>query len=156
MTRTKLTPAQRKTRATRRTAGAAFYLGAAASLAANVYASQHSFVGVATGLWSPLAAIVALELAERVPAKGKVGKGIKISVGFLALAAAYTSYWHIVHVFAVAGSDAVTRYAGPLTVDVLMGLARVAMLHKPAASHPSTARRTAKAPAAKPRSLKAV
>jgi hypothetical protein len=152
---TKLTPAQRKARATRRTAGAAFYAGAAASLAANVYASQHSFVGVATGIWSPLAALLALELMERVPAKGAVGRGIKIGVGFLALAAAYTSYWHIVHVFVVADADVITRYAGPLTVDVLMGLARIAMLHKPAVSRPSTVRR-AKAPEKKLRSLKAV
>lgn len=134
--KTKLTAAQRKARTTKYAAGAAFYAGAAASLAANVYASQHSFVGVATGVWSPMAALLALEMLERIPARGAGGVVRKIAVGLVALIAAYTSYWHLVHVFEMADADMITAYAGPLTVDLLMGLARVAMVHKTAPARP--------------------
>lgn len=150
--KTALTPAARKARTTRRTAGTAFYIGAVASLAANVAASQHTFVGVATGLWSPLALLLSLELLERVPAKGRKGMGRKIAVAFIAAVAAWTSYWHLVHVFDSADLDAVSVYLMPLTVDVLMAFGRSAMNTR---ATPAPARRTGKA-VAPVRKLKAV
>lgn len=142
MTCKTLTSAQRKARAIKLTGAAAFYIGVAGSLAANVYASQHSVLGLATGVWSPIAALLALEMVERIPAKGAGGVARKIAVGFVALIAAWTSYWHLTYVFSAADADLVTRYAGPLTVDALMCLARVAMVHKATPARP--VRRTAR------------
>lgn len=154
MTCKTLTPAMRKARTIRHTASAAFYIGAVASLAANVAASQHTFVGVATGLWSPLALLLSLELLERVPAKGKAGVVRKVAVVFLAAIAAWTSYWHLVHIFEDADLDVVSVYLMPLTVDVLMAIGRASMKPLPA----SVPRRAAakKAAVTTGRKLKAV
>lgn len=153
--KTKLTPAARKARTARLTGAAAFYSGAAASLAANLYASQHSPVGWLTGLWSPLALMLALELLERMPARGRAGLAWKAGFVFLALVAAWTSYWHLVHVFDSANLDVVSVYSMPLTVDILMAFGRAAMLHK-APAQPSVRRPAAKPKAKVERTLKAV
>jgi hypothetical protein len=138
---TKLTAAQRRARATRVTAASTFYSTGAATIAANMYASEHTFVGLATGFWTPVALFLALELVERVPMKGRAGALRKVGVGVIALIAAWQSYWHLVDLFAAGGADVVGAHAMPLTVDLLMVLARSAMHVKAAPSQPSSRRK---------------
>lgn len=130
---TTLTAAQKRARATKRTAAATFYAAGAATIAANMYASTHTPIGLATGFWTPVALFLGLELLERVPMKGRSGTLRKVGVGALAVVAAWVSYWHLVDIFALGGADAISAHAMPLTVDVLMGIARSAMIHRPAA-----------------------
>lgn len=130
---TKLTAAQRKTRSLKRTAGSVFYVSAAMTVAANIYASQHTLIGGMIGFWIPLAFFFILELLERVPSKGRTGVARKIAIIFLAGIAGWTSYWHLVEVLRDGGvHDPVTLYLAPLTVDVLMAIAREAMKAKTA------------------------
>lgn len=135
-----LTAAQRRARTTRRTAASTFYATGAATIAANMYASEHTLVGLATGFWTPVALFLALEMVERVPTKGRSGQLRVVGVGVIALIAAWVSYWHLVHIFTVGGADAVSAHAMPFTVDVLMALARAAM-HVKVPSLPSTRRK---------------
>lgn len=111
----------------RRTAIITFYVTAAATLAANAYTSEHTAVGVFTGLWAPLALFLALELVER---SLRVAWA-RLVVGFLALVAGWTSYVHLVEVFTEGGADGVSRWLLPLTVDGLMVVARAAMVDRP-------------------------
>jgi hypothetical protein len=152
--KTKLTPAARKARATARTAGGTFYATAVATVAANMYASEHTFVGQFTGFWTPVALFLSLEMVERVPVKGRAGTLRKVGVGVIALIAAWVSYWHLVHLFKVGGADVISAHAMPLTVDVLMAIARSAMVTK-APSRPAVRRPAAKAKAPE-RKLKVV
>lgn len=110
----------------KRIAACTFYVAATATLAANIYESNHTVVGVVTGLWAPLALFLSLELVERC----LEARWARWAVGFLAMVAAYVSYWHLVHVFAEGGADQVSRYALPFTVDLLMAISRVAMVTK--------------------------
>jgi hypothetical protein len=139
---TKLTAAQKRARATRLAAGGTFYATGAATIAANMYASEHSFIGLATGFWTPVALFLALEMVERVPARGWVGLLRKVGVGGIALVAAWVSYGHLVHIFTMGGADVVSAHAMPVTVDVLMALARTAMHAKAVSpSRPSSRRK---------------
>ena len=140
---TRLTAAQRKARTIRHTAGGTFYATGTATIAANMYASEHSFIGLATGFWTPVALFLALEMVERVPCKGRLGTLRMVGVGIIALIAAWVSYWHLVHIFRLGGADLVSAHAMPLTVDVLMAIARSAM-HAKAPSQPSSRRPAAK------------
>jgi hypothetical protein len=151
----KLTAAQRRARNTRLTAGATFYATGAATIAANMYASAHTPVGLATGFWTPVALFLGLEMVERMPIKGRAGTLRKVGVGVIALIAAWVSYWHLVHIFTVGGADTISAHLMPLTVDLLMALARTAMHAKAAPSQPSIRRKPQ--PKAKPdRALKIV
>lgn len=134
---TKLTAAQRSARTTRRVAGSTFYTTAVATVAANMYASEHSVIGLATGFWTPVALFLALEMIERTPGKGRAGLLRKVGVGVLAAVAAWVSYWHLVHLFRVGGADPVAAHTMPLTVDVLMALARASMHTKATTSRPA-------------------
>ena len=136
-----MTAAQRKARNLKLTSGCTFYVAAATTAAANVYASQRSVLGVCIGLWTPLAFFLSLELLERMPSKGNVGKLRVISISVLALIAGWESYWHLVHVLTQGGAGMVGRYAMPLTVDILMVISRMAMNHK--TSLPRSSRRPA-------------
>jgi hypothetical protein len=139
---TKLTAAQRKARALKFTASSTFYVSAAATIAANVYASEHTWIGAVVGLWPPLAFFFSLELIERIPLKGRQAYVRYVAIGLLAAIAGWTSYWHLVEVVRDAGTtDPVTVYGLPLTVDVLMGIARSVMNHKPAPSRPAVRRK---------------
>jgi hypothetical protein len=146
----KITPAARKARTARRTSAAAFGTGVVVSLAANVYASEHSPIGIAVGLWVPVAFLISMALLENVPAKGTAGKIRFSAILFLALVAGWTSYWHLVTVALDGGADTVTAHLLPLTVDVMMALAGPGMKAKAAAP----ARRTRKAPVAKPSNVR--
>lgn len=133
MNKTKLTPAARKARNLKLTSSTTFYVSAAATAYANAYASQHTPTGIAVGLWTPIAFFLSLELLERVPVKGALGWVRMGFIGFLAAVAGWVSYWHLVEVLRGAGvTDPVALYLMPLTVDMLMAIARMAMNHRPA------------------------
>jgi hypothetical protein len=129
----KITPAARKARTARRTSAAVFGTGVLVSLAANVYASEHTPIGIAVGLWVPVAFLLAMAMLENVPAKGTAGKIRFSAILFLALVAGWTSYWHLVTVALDGGADTVTAHLLPLTVDVMMALAGPGMKAKAAA-----------------------
>lgn len=129
---TQITAAQKRARTTRRVASSTFYATGAATIAANMYASAHTFLGLATGFWTPVALFLALEMVERVQCKGRPAFLRKVAVGIIALVAAWVSYWHLVHIFRMGGADLLSAHAMPITVDVLMAVARVTMVHKPA------------------------
>lgn len=148
---TKMSAAQRRVRNTKRTAAGTFYATAAATIAANMYASEHTWIGLFTGFWTPVALFLALEMVERVHCKGWLGTLRKVGVGVIALVALWVSYGHLVYVFDLGGADAIGAHAMPLTVDVLMAIARGAMITRPA----SPSRRTRKT-VTKGRALKAV
>lgn len=130
---TKLSPAARKARTAKITARATFGTGVVVSLAANVYASEHTPIGIAVGLWTPVAFLAAMALLENVPAKGLWGKLRFTAIVFLAAVAGWTSYWHLVEVCRAGGADVLTSHLLPLTVDVMMALAGSAMKTKTAA-----------------------
>jgi len=152
--KTKLTAAQQRARTTKRVSGGTFYATAAATIAANMYASEHTFVGLATGFWTPVALFLALEMAERVHCKGRMAVLRKIGLGILALVAAWVSYWHLVHIFTLGGADPVSAHAMPITVDVLMAIARASMVYRPAPSRPSRPSSRRKPQASNVRQLK--
>jgi hypothetical protein len=139
-----MTPSARKAQTARRTSAAAFGTGVAVSLAANVYASEHSPIGIAVGLWVPVAFLISMALLENVPVKGLAGKLRFAAILFLALVAGWTSYWHLVEVALDGGADQVTAHLLPLTVDVMMALAGPGMKRKAAA--PARRRAAAKKP----------
>lgn len=141
-----MTPAVRKARNAKLTARTVFGTGIAVSLAANVMASQHTPLGIAIGLWVPIAFLASMALLENVPAKGLAGKLRFTAIVFLALIAGWTSYWHLVEVATAGGADVLTAHALPLTVDVLMTLAGTALKAKPAAP---ARKRPARKPAVK-------
>lgn len=128
-----MTPSAKKARTARRTSTAVFTTGVTVSLAANVYASEHTPIGIAVGLWVPVAFLLAMAMLENVPAKGLAGKIRFAAILFLALVAGWTSYWHLVEVALDGGADTVTAHLLPLTVDVMMALAGPGMKAKAAA-----------------------
>lgn len=140
-----MTPSARKAQTARRTSAAAFGIGVIVSLAANVYASEHSPIGIAVGLWVPVAFLISMALLENVPVKGTAGKFRFAAILFLALVAGWTSYWHLVEVALDGGADTITAHLLPLTVDVMMALAGPGMKRK-AAAPARRARSTAKKP----------
>jgi hypothetical protein len=140
---TKLTPAARKARTAKITARATFGAGVVVSLAANVYASQHTPIGIAVGLWTPIAFLASMALLENVPARGLAGKLRFTAIVFLALIAGWTSYWHLVEVAQAGGADVLTAHLLPLTVDVMMAIAGTALKSK--ASAPARKRTARKA-----------
>lgn len=101
------------------------------SLAANVMASAHTPLGIATGLWTPIAFLLSMALIENVKAKGKWGTARLVGIVFLALIAGWVSYGHLVDVALMGGVDTIKAHALPLTVDVMMALAGPAMKSKP-------------------------
>lgn len=129
-----MTNAARKARNAKITARATFATGVLVSLAANIYASERTPIGIAVGLWTPVAFLLAMALLENVPAKGKWGKIRFVAIAFLAAVAGWTSYWHLVEVCKAGGADVLTAHLLPLTVDVMMALAGSAMKSKPAAA----------------------
>jgi hypothetical protein len=139
----KITPAARKAKTAKLTARSAFSAGVLVSLAANVYASEHTPIGIAVGLWIPIAFLTSMALLENVPARGLAGKVRFAGILFLAAIAGWVSYWHLVDVAFDGGADALTAHLLPLTVDVLMVFAGTALKTKPA---PAQKRPAAKRP----------
>jgi len=124
---TKMTAAARKARTARVTSRFVFGTGLLVSLAANVIASEHTALGMASGLWAPLAFLLAMLMMENVPARGLAGKLRFTAIAFLALVAGWNSYWHLVEVFQAGGADTLSTHLMPLTVDVMMALASPGM-----------------------------
>jgi hypothetical protein len=141
---TKMTAAQRRARNLKVTSSAAFYAGAVGTVSANMYASEHSAIGLIIGAWIPLAFFLSVELLERIPARGRAGKVRLAAIVVIAAVAGWTSYWHLVHVAEAAGvTDPVTKYGLPLTVDALMVVSRMVMNAKAASPARSTRRKAA-------------
>jgi apolipoprotein N-acyltransferase len=150
---TKTTAAQRKAQTAIRTSKAVFGIGVAVSLAANVIAAEHTPIGIAVGLWIPIAFLLSMLMLENVPARGWKGKVRFAAMLVVAGIAGWTSYWHLVDVAEMGGADQVTAHLLPLTVDVMMALASQGMkkatatvrrpARKPAAKKPATAKVTA-------------
>lgn len=156
MRKTKLTAAQRKARGIKITSGSVFYVSALVTISANMYASKHTPVGLFIGLWTPVAFFMSLELIERIPGAGAIKWVRNSTIGFLAAVAGWASYWHLVKVLHEGGvTDPVSLYLMPLTVDVLMVVARMAMNAK-APSRPALRRPAAKREQAPQRKLKVV
>lgn len=141
-----MTPAARKARNAAYLSRSAFIIGVGVSLAANVIAAPKTPVAIGVALWIPLAFLLSVALLEHVPARGKSGLLRKFAIGFIAVIAAWASYWHLVEVAQMGGADVLTAHALPLTVDAMMALASTAMKRKVVAA---PARRARKAPAAK-------
>lgn len=140
---TKMTAAQRKARNLRWTASSTFYISATATAAANAYASEHTPLGIIIGLWTPCAFFLSLELLERIPVRKGFMMWVRVAaIAFLALIAGWVSYWHLVEALVSGGvTDPVAKYCMPLTVDVLMAIARVTMNQKTASPSRSARRK---------------
>jgi hypothetical protein len=149
---TKLTPAARKARITKLTARSAFALGVTVSMAANVTASKHTPIGIAVGLWIPIAFLFSMAMLENVPAKGLQGKVRFAGMLGLTAIAGWVSYWHLVTVATMGGADALTAHLLPLTVDVMMAFAGTAMKAK--ATAPARKRPARKATASNVRPIR--
>jgi hypothetical protein len=155
-TKPKLTAAQRTARNTKRMAAGTFYATGAATVAANMYASEHTPIGLVTGFWTPVALFLALGLVERMPIKRGSALGIlrMVAVGVIAAIAAWVSYWHLVHLFRMGGADPIAAHSMPFTVDLLMAIAGGVMTHK--ARPTLSVRRKPQAKVAPERKLKVV
>lgn len=154
----KLTTAQRKTRNTKRVAVAAFLVGAAVSIAANVIAAEPTMLGRAVAVWPALALLLTVHLYQHVPVTRRDWLGFAHKIGVLGVVgvAGWVSYWHIVEVALRAGETAVTAHILPVTIDVMMAIATAVATHKP---KPAPARRrpaARKAAAASPAKLRSV
>jgi hypothetical protein len=127
------TPAQLKTLVTVWTARAAFTSGLVVSLGANVWASaDHGVIGIISGVWSPLALLMALFLVENISHKTWSGRFRLAGMVILAGIAAWVSYWHLAEFFTAGGLDDPGAHLMPFTVDVLMALAGPSMKKRPA------------------------
>lgn len=130
-----MTPAQRKAALTIWTARAAFTSGLVVSLGANIWASaDHGLIGIISGVWSPVALLMALFLVENISHKTWSGRLRLVGMVVLAGIAAWVSYWHLAEFFAAGGLDEPGVHLMPLTVDVLMALAGPSMKRRPAAA----------------------
>jgi hypothetical protein len=127
---TRITPAARKAQTARLTSRTAFGIGVVVSLAANVTASAHTPLGIALGLWTPVAFLISMALLENVPVRGWIGQLRFTAILFLAGVAGWTSYWHMVEVCRLGGADEITAHLLPLTVDVMMALASAGLKSK--------------------------
>lgn len=149
---TTLTKAAKQELKTKRGAQGAFLFGALGSLAANIYASNHTPVGLITGAVPAAALLVAVYLFENAP------KSFWVKVALLAVAgiAAWASYWHLVEVFADGGADPISAHLLPLTIDLTMGIASAVLNRKAPARRPAARRRTARVNATAPAKLTSV
>lgn len=153
------TPAQRKITMTVWTARTAFALGLAVSLGANVWASiDHGVIGLVSGVWSPLALLLALFLVENISHKTWSGRLRLAGMVVLAGIAAWVSYWHLAEFFVAGGLDDPGAHLMPFTVDVLMALAGPSMKRKTpvvARKKPATRRAANVTPIVKARTTRA-
>jgi apolipoprotein N-acyltransferase len=138
------TPAQLKTLVTVWTARAAFTSGLIVSLGANIWASaDHGVIGIISGVWSPLALLMALFLVENISHKTWSGRFRLAGMVILAGIAAWVSYWHLAQFFTAGGLDDPGAHLMPFTVDVLMALAGPSMKKRPAPAQRKPAARKA-------------
>lgn len=141
MNATKLTPAARKARNGRMAAVTVFGLGAFASLAANVMASNGTPVGVVVGALPAIMLLGALYLLENASTHPRWVRWMILPV---IAVAAWMSYWHIVEVVLDAGEGVVTAHLFPIIIDLPMAIASAAMKPAPVKRAPVARKPTAK------------
>jgi hypothetical protein len=108
--------------------------GIAASLAGNLQAINLKDAAPGIGsyvsaiLW-PLFLFGAIEVMLHTPWISGWRDGLTRWAGLLSVAgvAFWISYWHMAHVLAAYGYDAVSAHAGPLAVDLTMAMATLAL-----------------------------
>jgi hypothetical protein len=122
-------------RAARWTAGTVIGGGLLASVAGNVQSilldtpeGQTPSVGaIISAVWWPALLFAMIHLALTIPwGDGAWRWGRWIGPGVIGGLAFYISFFHLAHVLSYFGYDVVSRYAGPLTVDVAMFVATIA------------------------------
>jgi len=122
------TPAQTKAALTRWIARASFTSGLVVSLGANIWASaDYGVIGIISGVWSPVALLMALFLVENIGHRTWAGRFRLAGMVILAGIAAWVSYWHLAEFFTAGGLDDPGAHLMPFTVDVLMALAGPSM-----------------------------
>lgn len=115
-------------------AGTVLGAGLLASIAGNVQSiiltdATPSVGSMISALWWPAILFGMIELAIHTP-WGKTPLWLTVQwsgsvvIGGVAF---YISYFHLAHVLSSYGYDTVSRYAGPVAVDVAMGVATLAM-----------------------------
>jgi hypothetical protein len=137
---TKLTATQRKTRNGRYAALTVFLIGATASVAANLMASDGTPVGMLIGAFPALMLLGSLYLLENGETHPK---WVRLAIWPVIAVAAWMSYWHIVDVVAEHES-LVTAHLFAVIIDLPMAIASAAL--RPAPVKRPARRRT---PAAK-------
>jgi hypothetical protein len=134
------TPTARKARNGRIASLTVFGTGAAASLAANLLASNGTPIGMIVGAFPALMLLGSLYLLENGSTHPR---WVRWAIVPVILVAAWMSYWHIVDVVLTTGEGAVTAHLFPIIIDLPMAIASAALRPVPAQ------RSTAKRPAAK-------
>jgi hypothetical protein len=135
----KLTPAARKARNGRIAALSVFLGGAAASLAANLMASNGTPVGMVVGAFPALMLLGSLYLLEN---GSTYPAWVRWAIVPVILVAAWMSYWHIVEVVMTTGEGAVTAHLYAIIIDLPMAIASCAL--RPAPARPARRRPAAK------------
>jgi hypothetical protein len=115
-------------------AGSVLVAGLLASIAGNVQsilleAGSPGIGSMISALWWPAILFGMIELAIHTP-WGKTPLWLTVQwsgSGIIGAVAFYISYFHLAHVLSSFGYDTVSRYAGPVAVDVAMGVATLAM-----------------------------
>lgn len=146
-----MTPTARKARNGRIAAMSVFLTGAAASLAANLMASNGTPVGLLVGAFPAVMLLGSLYLLENGSTHPKWLRWMILPV---IAVAAWMSYWHIVEIVLEAGEGVVTSHLFPVIIDLPMAIASAALRPAPV-KRPATRKRPAAAKApAKLRSVK--
>lgn len=133
------TAAAKQAELTRNWARLAFGAGVAASIAANVAASDPTVYGKVVGAWPA----VALLLTTHLFLHAQRSFWVKASVLAVAGIAAYVSYFHMVEVARMAGESTIASYLIPFTVDLMMYVATVVLTTKPKVVRRAPARKAA-------------
>lgn len=113
----------------RQLARAALFLGAAASLAANVLHAEDHLVSRVISAWPPIALIITVEIITRIQAKSGWMSAIRIiATTVVASIAAWVSYWHMAGVAAKYGETPVSSHMIPFSVDGLIVVASISLV----------------------------
>ncbi|MEV4539341.1 DUF2637 domain-containing protein [Asanoa sp. NPDC049518] len=108
---------------------AAFTLGMAASVAANILHAQPHPVSQVIAAWPSVALICTVEIMSRVPSTGRGLAAVRLTVTtVIAIIAAYVSYGHMVGVATRYGETGVAAYLLPLSVDGLVVVASISLV----------------------------
>lgn len=118
------------TRHARLIAGAAFILGVAASVAANVAHARPELGPRLASAFAPVALLLTVEIMSRAPwPAGRIwALGRWAGTGAVAAVAAITSYRHMAALLLSYGEDRLTALIQPACVDGLMVVASLALL----------------------------
>jgi hypothetical protein len=108
-------------------------MGLVASIAGNVQSiilqpGAPSVGAMISAFWWPALLFAMIELAIHTPWGTGGWRVIQwMGAGVIGGLAFYISYFHLAHVLSYFGYDVISRYAGPITVDVAMMVATLAM-----------------------------